>query len=837
MSVSIEVVPDGKRVVLRKLVDGKPVDGDKIDPNAKQQRVKAARLLGVSDEVLFGYITAGAGVYELTADTSVVDERQFTIRGFEQRRDEGEPVGVDELFGTARRLEAVGKDALIDWSDGDVCTCLDIDYHGCPAPDREWLRTLVYCRLVPRPFVWHFSRGGGLHLFYLSADPYAAEELAAIAALRFRTIDPAAGVELKRCVRGPGDAKCYWSMTQDTTAALSLWLGAEKTDAETIVEYMNEHGLDFNKRYGPEKCPANPFEDQAGTYRQPVVVSDAGIYCFHCEGKGVCMGSRRPGFFPWSAIVDTPGQSDVSAMIKNLTHWGHAKWVFTEKYGLPESLARIAYRAACRAAHDGTPKQELVSSIFHEHTDTLVRIDAGWRSVDGYTYPKDIDPLLACLPYTQFITAAGERKVSSSAVCMLKQAVDHSRIGYQDLDVIHGFRLSSVFLPPPRETVIARSHPDLLKAGTKYLPAYVPKASRMKEEKAWSVLDSVFPGVDRKFVRYAICAITCAQDTRLGMLPLTFTSGPSGAGKSASARLAGAILGASVGGVVNQNDDVRYRASVKQAKMRNAALTFDEVLKEATRNRRASTETSRYREALNFFLTLTEDTYSHTLHVGPERMGRLPACFLSEPSPPNGLREETQYARRIRHYRLDGKKDWGPAWGSAGLIGEKLHKLRLLSTEMADACNAILSDIVDEFYTTALTFDQIADKIGVYTILTDPEFDDPTELLTDFFNLVCSAPDLELDRDKKLYGVGYKKISRTDEDTDLVALYSSFADGPPGTPEWLDSQKLREKDWSGVIKSSVPVRMDLKSNGVSVYVRFACGPTKKPTFTNGDIPR
>jgi hypothetical protein len=474
-----------------------------------------------------------------------------------------------------------------------------------------------------------------------------------------------------------------------------------------------------------------------------------------------------------------------------------------------------------------------VPFVFNDHTADLVRIDNGWRTVDGYTYPKDIQPLLGCLPAANVVTDGGEIKRSDSAVCLLQQSIDLHRFGYPSIEIVHGMRLTAVHLPIRPECVIARPHPDLIRAGEKYLPRYVVKSRRMKEDRSWETLDTLFPGIDRRFVRYSICAIASSQESRYGMLPITFASGPSGSAKTTTPRVAAAILGATAADIVHQNDDTRYRASIKQSKQRSACLLFNEVLKES---QRSLGKQFTFRAALDFFLTLTEESYSHTLHVGPEKMGRLPACFLSEPAPPYGLRDETQLARRLRHIRLDGYKvDWNDKWVAAELPGDRLHRLRLVSIDIAEACNAILSEVVDEFFATPLTFDAMADKLNVKTVLNSEDFEDPSENLRDLFRLVCSAPELENEREKKLYARGYKKINRTDEDTDLTAYYSMFADGPVGTPEWLSSRKLQEKDWSGLLKVSHPVRCDVKTNGVSVYIRFAVGPQKNPVMVNQEI--
>jgi hypothetical protein len=242
---------------------------------------------------------------------------------------------------------------------------------------------------------------------------------------------------------------------------------------------------------------------------------------------------------------------------------------------------------------------------------------------------------------------------------------------------------------------------------------------------------------------------------------------------------------------------------------------------------------------LDPLLNLTADSQSWVAYMGPMKMGRPPAMFLTEPVCPLDLRDESQLARRIRHYRVHGTKtDWPKTIGAAGL-GQELDMLRTVSLKMNQACDAILSYVCDEWFSTPNTWDAMADALGVRTIAESPDFGDSTPWLREFFRLVCLAPDLD-GRLKAMYPGGYKRISRNDgvtlnSDADnLLTVYGMFVDGPSGA-EWTQNRKLGEKDWAQLLGTDQQVWFDSTTDGSAVYVRFRVGPARKPLLVNEQI--
>jgi hypothetical protein len=85
----------------------------------------------------------------------------------------------------------------------DKLQVLDVDYHHLPAAPSIDFTTALAEAVRPRPLAWWRSHGGGLHFIYIAVPPYAADELAACAALAVMQIDPTASVELLTQTRHP----------------------------------------------------------------------------------------------------------------------------------------------------------------------------------------------------------------------------------------------------------------------------------------------------------------------------------------------------------------------------------------------------------------------------------------------------------------------------------------------------------------------------------------------------------------------------------------------------------------------------------------------------------
>lgn len=836
MPVEIELLPDRTKLLIIVYRDGKAPFRDRFDPIAARQRKKQAQTWGVDPDVFDDWCekarAAATAVKFTVADPPAATDGDFLVRAIDEPREKATKHTIDPTRFVNTVLPTVGTDKIVEWSGLDRICMLDIDYHDGPPPARDWLETIMRTRMHPRPLAWHFSRGGGLHLFYITAGDFHADELAACAALRFRSMDWSAGLELKSVGRGPGAEKVHTTETQDTGAGLVDWLGTAEFEEDARDSWLESEGMECGKRYEHEKCPIDP---SPGAERNPVLVSEAGIYCFRCNGKGRTFGSRRPGWAPWPAILGSPSAGELGGLVRNAVHWGHAKWVLTERYGLPEQFARLAYKAALKAYHAGKSTEGCLGDVFNSRTDAMARVNNLWMTIeDAHVYKENIAPLLRRLPVVQFTDADGKVKVDEAAVCELNQGKDQSRWGYRNINVVHGFKLADVFLiDRGSTTTVAVVNPALRSVSTRALPKYVQPTKRMNVSEAWGLIETVLPRIDRVYIEGLIVAFACAQETRSGMLPIMFASGPSSVGKTAMAQLAAGIIGARIGAEATYDPDGnKFRQQVMEGGREGPVIVFNELLKDATRGRFKVS----VREALDFVLNLTPNSSSHVMYRGPAKMGRLPSLVITDTALPERLNEQTQIARRIRHIAINGRKDeWRQTIAAAGI--NDLHLIRTVSDEVARGCDAIMSDIIDRYFSVPATWDDMADSLGIKTIEHSEDAMDPTPWLRELFRLVDAAPPLK-DREARIYGGGYKKISRhagnpNEEESDIATVYSMFADGPG--LDWCNSRRLMEKEWADILKVGDVVKVDIRGDSSAVYIRFRVGPAKTPTKVNGQI--
>lgn len=826
----------GKVLVTVQDDSGATTDRLEVAPNKLPSREAACRRLKLDDPTLLRLCdeaSKGAAItHEVRGQADVTGGLVVTVRDIEAAT--GDDTRTTPAAVLRDLLPTVANDRLVCWTDQKQLACLDVDYHTESPPPRTHLETWVEARVQPKPAAWHFSRGGGLHLFYVAAGGLDANELAAVAALRFRTIDSTAGVELKAQVRGPGAERVHVATAQDTQG-LTAWLGGGiEADEQAVQEWLDANNLERGQRYDHDRCPIDPSDTATN---QPVVVGDHGIKCHRCAGKGFTFGSRTPGFVPYAALTGGASSGEVGAMVRGLVHYGHARWVLEHKLGLPESLARLAYAAALKSYHADTGRAELVSAAFDPNVECLTRSNDSWVNLNSsLVYPTtQIGPLLGALPAAQVVTEKGP-KTNPVSVAYLSQGHNLDDRGYRNVIAVQGARLSAQYLPPPPETLVPVLDPKF--RGHPNAPRYVPRSRRMSVAEAEAVYETYFPKVSFQVLRVLVCAMGCAQETRLGLHPFVFLAGNTGVAKSTTCNLAAGITGTKALEVLYRADEDRMKQAIKSAGEGAGLVVANEFIKESKR------ALKRYdpRAALETLLTLTPDTMCHVLYTGARRLGRVPAVVITETDCPYALKDYTQVARRVRMVRLFHRKDrlgWTQNQAKLGLTPGTTHLYRLASKDLAAAADVLYSDLIDKYFSTPespWTWDDIADDLGAPTIEKSTEFDDPLPMLRRFFRQVCDAPEITDPRLKRQYAAGYKRIHRSDHAdaaaTELCDSYTTFADGG----DWCRAGALDEKNWGDILGVDDPVQMDMRTDGVSaVYVRFRVGPNTKPTKVNGQI--
>lgn len=793
----------------------------RFDPLAERQQVKIAKLIGCTIEQLLSYASPVSDAnrhVEYTVDSKKTDNT-VTRRKIDQSSVES--VAFADINSA---LDGSDVTDILEWSSKEWLCVLDVDYHETIVPPADWLNGLVEVHLKPKPFLWHFSKGGGLHLFYRPQGELTAEELAAVAALRFRQLDPTAGVELKRIVRGT-KLPLYRLSDANAVSLVSNWIDFEGVEEKQITDYLESEGLELDHRYPHERCPINPCHSASNT--DPVIVSVEGIYCFRCQGLGQAIGSRKPGWAPWASLVHTQSSGQLGTLIKNLTHFGHAKYVIKDKFNVDEYVAKVAYRAACKLYHADKPTLALVPKIFNVVTDSFARIKGGWVTVKSdYEWSKECIGILSSLPVCSYVDDEGKVKTDAAKLNLFQQpTVLLDDFGYSDLEIIHGCKIFGQHMryKQPNRLVIEVPLKRESQFGTPFEPRYLHEKERMGEMEARAVYDAVLPRINWNYVYLLICAKGCTEG-RVGLNPIILVDGPTGSSKTATILLAACILGDHVSEVTQGADTERLRSGIRDGASKGSFVAVNEFIKDATRGRNKMTEV----QAIDPILNLTANSTSWKIYTGPVTLGQPPVLVFTEHALPPSIRAQTQIARRCHHVRMESENDWQTPL--AGLMINEIGLLRTHSKEFTEASNSILSWVVDRFFSYPQPFSALATELGFTTLRDSPWFSDPAGLLLEFFVAVCQAPDMDGLHKKRFPGTGYKMIERDDEG-DLATLWKDLNDG---RDNWASSRQLSEKDWSKILGTDKPVRFDIEKDGqgTKVAVRFAQGPMQAPDTVN-----
>jgi hypothetical protein len=270
----------------------------------------------------------------------------------------------------------------------------------------------------------------------------------------------------------------------------------------------------------------------------------------------------------------------------------------------------------------------------------------------------------------------------------------------------------------------------------------------------------------------------------------------------------------------------RFRQGVQSGADNGTFVTVNEVFKDADRNGSGAVQ------ALDVFLNLTPDSVSHKLYVGPVPLGRVPVCVVTDIAVPQVLRNDLQLARRFVYVRLrDSKPEWVDTLASSGLF--QVARFRMMGERHAAAADAIISEVIDEFFQTPMTLTQIAEKLGFELLTNSQDFDDPTEELRRFFKSVCDAPGLEGKYAERWQGRGWKMISRSDE-TALADAWAAINNGDT-EKRWLESRRCSECDWKRLLKSQYDIKFETRQHRGVLVCRFRSGELDQEYLVNGEV--
>jgi hypothetical protein len=832
---------NGRRVEVRVwAASGDPLAARAVDRLSDRDQRWVATVTGLpAGEVIRVLDRAAAGPVEVEvpgplSTGSTEGPLRAVLRGLRQKRSEGRLLEAADPVALLRLALSIADypaaEPVIEWDGTELLCCLDIDYHSLPLHERPSdARLAVAVRETrPVPVAWHRSHGRGAKLYYTATGDYTAAELAAAAALLWSSRDRVATFELKSASRHPAYPRAgapagpvqWLEPSDDPAGAFRAWLRRDATVADA-AGWLAERGWQEGDRLDHEHCPIDPGHRSHG---QPVFVGQLGILCHRCQASG--LGLSTPGFVPWSVLLGGV-ESNVELMLRNFTHWDHARLVLEHYCRLRGETLRAAYTAALKLLH--SPDDERVGFVFHPALTGIVRVDGDWASIDGsVAWGGDrIRPIYRRMPATCKLGDDGKPRSDEAIVTVFgTPGKDLLQWGYPALTPVRGVRIYGQrlaypdgrlpFVSPAREFV------------GEFAPRYRPPTDRLALTAARAVLERTFPGINFEYLAFLI-ALKGIAESGTAQSPFALVVGPSGSAKSTTVHVAASICGDRVTEVVWTDSSERLRQSIKDGSDRGSFLVLNEFYKDAARSRTSP------RAILDTFLGLTPDSTSHKLYTGPIRMGAIPATVLTDVMIPSELAQDPQISRRFVLVELQSRVDWAQSILAAGLSRPSLWRTR--GKEEAAAADAILSWVVDELFDRPRTVPEIGAHLGLPMLEDAARAEEDAADARRLFELVDQAPPLTGSDAARYTGPGWKVIDRT-LPCELTELWSGrFADGDRGD-EWSRSRRAAALDWSRVLGAEPGIVLDVNGfRGSKVYLRFRRGTSRKPTAVNGEVLR
>ena len=811
------------------------MDGDTLIAKVSEKFIKqehfatAARQLDVPRNDLMQWVDSfqrGHEDWKQISLTPPVEQFDVLLRGKRQVAAQGvitHDATPLTAFKMALGVGTTEPEPILTWTGTDRLAALDIDWHGIPTLSDEQLRSIIH-KVQPRPFAAWITHGKGIRCMYHATDQFAADELAAVAAISIKQQPGTAlaGVEVKNITRHPGyrrgDETCseiLWFTQSSDMDALAEMLGQRVCEEDEITLWLAERGMEIGRRYDHYMCPARPDEP---SHNQPVIVHDQAIYCASCNGRGIALGHKVPGYFPFTVLIGRQLPHQFRVCLDNFTHWAHARFLVVDTVQMPEEVAKHAYSAALKMRHGNDPR---LPAVFTSGQN-FVRFDNRWASEKGQALTSNVAPILAKLPACQYVTQDGALAIDNERLAWLDQPVDLSVYGYPAISPVWGFRVYGCRLPyrDPTKAPITIYNPLLAPPVMEmFRPTYIPSTLRkMTEEQAWQTLETVFPGVNRNAVKLLIAAKGVAEG-EVGLPPMIYLYGPSGSSKTAIVMIAAAICGDGHHAVQWTNNIERVRQSLFEAKERGSFAVFNEIIKEMKK-------TGKGDGAFDFILNLTSDSLSHKMYIGPVPLGSLPVMCFTDTQLPASIVQNTQLARRVVGVHLLRRLDWEQS------IKDNFGKLEYLRTSnplFADACNIILSCVVDAYFSKPMTFEEIAELLGFSRLEKNEAVDEKEWALLNLFRHVAAAPDAEGAYASRWSGRGWKVIKRSDR-TELSDAWAAIADA-----EWFTSEQSSEADWASLLGVDKPIKYDTRRASSVVAIRFVSGNKVNGEITDGEV--
>lgn len=768
---------------------------------------KAAAHFSLSPDAINRALNALGDKPEVEIAAAELNEPAGTPMAFTLRRLASSEAQTLATFDAALAAPVAAGEWVIEWEGTSIVCAVDLDFHGEDPPAADALRLSV-AAIRPVPRYWWRTLHGGLRLVYFAGGGLLASDCAATAGYQLVRRFPSALLELLSRTRRPPSEVHTAEQSYDCDSLRSLY-GEAQIDDHAAAQWLADRGLEPGQRYPHTQCPVNSYAAAEHNPGAPVVVTDQYVRCYICERDGRCHGSKDAGYFPLAALVGGSQHSRLKTAVDNFVHWGHARYVMAQEAPqLSDKLGRAIYGALLRMTHKADPR---IDPCFAAgEPNGIVRFNGYWATSHGEPYRlSQSSRLLSGLPSTWNDRA----EPVAARVELLAQSVDLAPNGYPALTPIWGCQLTSAQqLPGNRVYTVLQTAELRNPAMQSAWPQYVPVLQRMPENIAWDLLDGVFPGVDRNAVRLLIAAKGCSE-LKAGLPPMIFITGPTGAGKTGVVLIAAAICGDHVKRITYNKDPDRLFAMIREAREKGSYAAFDEFIKGARRARRDA------EAAMEVVLDLDEDAVAHKLYIGPVVLGDLPVFVWCDTAVPAEVAQHKQIGRRVHHVYLAESRSWEGSLAAAGI--REPGALRTRGTpDLIAAANAILSDVIDEFFGPEPTdFATVAAKLGFAKLMESDLSRERVELIRELFTLVCGVRDgvtRPSDADRKQWSHDSWRIIDCAADSRAATVWESLCD----RRNLAEAKAVDEVDIKAALGLAAPTTVERRAKNRRVAIRF-----------------
>ena len=226
--------------------------------------------------------------------------------------------------------------------------------------------------------------------------------------------------------------------------------------------------------------------------------------------------------------------------------------------------------------------------------------------------------------------------------------------------------------------------------------------------------------------------------------------GPTGVGKTTHVELAAAVVGDASTIVRFNRDYDRYTNAILNAKQFGRFILFDEFFKSA---KQVGVDTTVAMESL---LSFNESTQMYMIYTGAVPLGALPFFIWTDSDIPSEVMTHAQIGRRVHSCKLHTPLAWTDTMPGSGLY--RVDGLRNLGREYAAACDCILSDVMDHYFTgPPCEFAAVARELGFARLQDSDAMVERGALIRDLYAAYTNAPPMTDPSDIKRWSkAGYK---------------------------------------------------------------------------------